>query len=171
IAASSVTLLTLSQQLFLVPIGLFGATIAQAALPVLSREKARGEMEFFKSTLLTTMHQILFLTLPAIAILVVLRIPVVRLVFGASQFSWNDTVLTGRTVAYFSLGIAAQSVVLLLVRAFYALKDTKTPVIVSLITVLINVVLSVYFVQILKLDVWSLGISYAISSNLSVVIL
>lgn len=171
ISYSSVTLLTFSQQLFVVPISLFGATIAQAALPVLSKEQSRMEMDSFRQTLLTTMHQILFLTLPSAAILIILRIPVVRLVFGASQFNWNDTVLTGRTVAFLSLGLAAQSVILLLVRAFYALKDTKTPVIVSIVSVVLNIILSIVFIRGLKLDVWSLGIAYAISTNLSFVML
>ena len=139
----SVTYLTFAQHLQVVPIGLFGATLAQAALPVLSSERSRGKMEEFKITILTTLHQILFLTLPATAILIVIRIPVVRLVFGASQFNWQATVLTGATLAYLSIGLAAQAISLLLVRGFYALKDTKTPVRVSIICVVANVVLSV----------------------------
>lgn len=171
ISASSVTFLTFAQHLQTVPIGLFGATLAQAALPVLSRERAQGENKSFKITLLTTMHQIMFLSLPATAILIVLRIPAVRLVFGASQFNWEATVLTGKTVAFLAAGLAAQSIVLLLVRGFYALKDTRTPVIVSVITVFLNVILSFVFVQIYRLEVWSLGLAYALSANLSVVLL
>ncbi len=171
VSFSSVTLLTYSQQLLAAPVGIFGATIAQAALPVLSREHSLQENDSFKVTLLTTLHQILFLTLPAAAILIVLRIPVVRLIFGASQFNWDDTVLTGRTVAFLSMGLAAQSLMLLLVRGFYALKDTKTPVIVSIIGVTINIFLSYFFINILRWQVWSLGISYAISTNLSFIML
>lgn len=171
ISVQSVTFLTLSQHLQLVPISLFGATIAQAALPVLSSERARGRIEEFKTTLLTTMHQILFLALPAAAILIVLRIPAVRLVFGASQFNWEATVLTGLTLAYLSIGLAAQAVSLLLVRGFYAFKDTRTPVAVSLIVVVTNVALSLYFVKSLRLDVWSLGFAFSISSILSAVLL
>lgn len=171
ISTSSVTLLTFSQHLQVVPIGLFGATIAQAALPVLSREQARGEKGEFKVTLLTTMHQILFLTLPAAAMLIVLRIPIVRLIFGASQFGWDDTVLTGRTVAFLSLGLAAQSVVLLLVRGFYAFKDTKTPVTVSMISVATNILLSLLFIRVMHLEVWGLGAAYAVSANLSMICL
>lgn len=167
----SVTYLTFAQHLQVVPIGLFGATLAQAALPVLSAEKARGKIEEFKITILTTMHQILFLTLPATALLIVIRIPVVRLVFGASQFNWPSTVLTGATLAYLAVGLAAQAVSLLLVRGFYALKDTKTPVIVSLVVVALNVVLSVYAIVILHLDVWSIGLANAISAIFSAVLL
>ncbi len=171
ISTASVTYLTFAQHLQIVPIGLFGATIAQAALPVLSYERARGKMEEFKTTLLTTMHQILFLALPATAILIVLRIPSVRLVFGASQFDWEATVLTGKTVAYLAVGLGAQAISLLLVRSFYALKDTKTPVIASLITVVFNIALSFYLVRVLNWEVWSLGLAFSVSNLLSALLL
>lgn len=167
----SITLLTFSQHLFILPISLFGQTIASAALPVLSREYSRGEKESFKITLLTTMHQILFLTLPAAAILIVLRIPVVRLVFGADKFNWADTVLTGRTVAFFAVGLAAQAAILLLIRGFYALKDTKTPAIVSILSVAIYIWLGFLLIRVFAFDVWGLGLSYAVSTNISFVLL
>lgn len=167
----SVTYLTFAQHLQVVPIGLFGATLAQAALPVLSSERARGKIEEFKITILTTLHQILFLTLPAAAILIIIRIPVVRLVFGARQFNWEATVLTGATLAFLAIGLSAQAISLLLVRGFYALKDTRTPVIVSLIVVVLNIVLSVYAIVVLKFDVWSIGFANSISAILSAVLL
>ncbi|OGE14868.1 murein biosynthesis integral membrane protein MurJ [Candidatus Daviesbacteria bacterium RIFCSPHIGHO2_12_FULL_37_11] len=167
IGAASVTYLTFAQHLQIVPVGLFGATLAQAALPVLSSEKSRGRMDEFKATLLTTLHQILFLALPAAAILIILRIPSVRLVFGASEFNWEATVLTGRTLGLMSVGLAAQAVSLLLVRGFYAIKDTRTPVFVSLVVVFVNIILSFYFVRVLLLDVWSLGLAFSISAILS----
>lgn len=170
-SVGSYTYLTFAQHLQVVPIGLFGANLAIAALPVLSAERAKGRIEEFKVTLLTTMHQILFLTLPATAILIIIRIPVVRLVFGASQFDWNATVLTGSTLAYLSIGLAAQSISLLLVRGFYALKDTKTPVMVSFAVVILNIVLSVYFISFLKLDVWSIGLANSTAALLSAFLL
>lgn len=170
-SVGSVTYLTFAQHLQVVPIGLFGATLAQAALPVLSSERARGRIEEFKITILTTLHQILFLTLPATAILIVIRIPVVRLVFGAARFDWEATVLTGATLAFLSIGLAAQAISLLLVRGFYALKDTKTPVVISLIVVLLNIVLSVYYIVVLQLGVWSVGLANSISAILSAVLL
>lgn len=171
ISTASVTYLTFSQHLQLVPVSLFGATIAQAALPVLSWERARGRIEEFKSTLLTTMHQILFLALPATAILIVLRIPAVRLTFGASQFDWEATVLTGQTLAFMAIGLSAQAVSLLLVRSFYALKDTRTPVFASIGTVTLNIFLSVYFVKVLSLGIGSLGVAFSVANLFSVLIL
>ncbi|MBI2599714.1 murein biosynthesis integral membrane protein MurJ [Candidatus Daviesbacteria bacterium] len=170
-AIGSVTYLTFAQHLQVVPIGLFGATLAQAALPVLSAERARGKIDEFKVTLLTTMHQILFLALPAAAILIVIRIPVVRLIFGASQFDWKATVLTGATLAFLAIGLAAQSISLLFIRGFYALKDTKTPVFVSLTVVALNIILSVYFISFLKLPVWSIGLANSIAALVSAILL
>lgn len=167
----SVTYLTFAQHLQVVPIGLFGATLAQAALPVLSSERARGRIEEFKITILTTLHQILFLTLPATAILIIIRIPVVRLIFGASRFNWEATVLTGATLAFLSIGLSSQAISLLLVRGFYALKDTKTPVVVSLVVVVLNIILSVYSIVILKLDVWSIGFANSVSAIFSAILL
>lgn len=171
VSTASVTYLTFAQHLQVVPIGLFGATIAQAALPVLSSERARGRIEEFKGTLLTTAHQIMFLALPAAAILIVLRVPSVRLVFGASQFDWPSTVLTGQTLAFLAVGLTAQSISLLFVRGFYALKDTRTPVIVSLVVVVLNIALSFYFIKILNLEVWSLGLANSVSAILSAALL
>lgn len=171
VSVGSVGFLTFAQHLQVVPIGLFGATLAQAALPVLSSERARGRMEEFKITLLTTMHQILFLALPATAILIVIRVPVVRLVFGASQFNWPATVLTAQTLAFLAIGLAAQAISLLLVRGFYALKDTRTPVLVSLTVVILNITLSVYFITILRLEVWGIGLANSISAIVSAVLL
>ncbi len=170
-AVGSVTYLTFAQHLQVVPIGLFGATLAQAAMPVLSTERSRGKIEEFKITLLTTFHQIMFLSLPATAILIVIRIPVVRLVFGASQFDWKATVLTGATLAFLAIGLAAQAISLLLVRGFYAMKDTKTPVLVSLLVVALNIILSLYFIVFLKMEVWSLGLANSISALVSGVLL
>lgn len=171
VSVGSVTYLTFAQHLQVVPIGLFGATLAQAALPILSSEKARGKIEEFKVTILTTLHQILFLTLPATAILVIIRIPVVRLVFGAAQFNWEATVLTGTTLAYLSLGLTTQAVSLLLVRGFYALKDTKTPVVISLLAVSINIILSVYLIVVMKLEVWGIGFANSVSAITSAILL
>lgn len=171
VSSSSVTYIAFAQQLQLVPVGLFGATIAQAALPVLSLEWARGRVDEFKIILLTTVHQVLFLTLPAAAILIVLRIPAVRLVYGASRFDWPSTVLTGQTLAFLAIGLAAQSVALLFIRAFYAMKDTKTPVLVSFTTVFVNIIFNIVLIYVFDVNVWGLGLGFSVSSILSAVLL
>jgi len=79
-------------------------------------------------------------------LLLILRIPIVRLVFGAKNLPWETTVVTGRVVAIIALSVVAQALVQLLIRGFHALKDTKTPFLVSLIVALLSVVGSSFFV-------------------------
>lgn len=164
LGAASVTFFTFAQHLQLVPVGLFGMTIAQATLPTLSQYK---QIKAFKDTFLASWHQILFLVLPASVLLVTLRIPAVRLVFGADNFDWEATVLTGKTLSLFAVSLFAQASVHLFIRAFFSLQDSKTPVYTSAIAVIVNSVLSIVFIKILLLPIWSLGLSASLAAMLN----
>jgi len=159
LAAGSLSIFYFAQHLMNLPIGLFGLTIGQAALPTLSRESGEKGFDKFKKTFLASFNQILYLALPASAILLVLRIPAVRIVFGAASFPWKATLLTGRVLAIFSISIFAQAVIHLLVRGFYALHDTKTPFLIGALAVLINVSLSFFFI--FRLNLGILGLAWA----------
>lgn len=150
-----------AQTLAFAPIVLFGQTIAQAAFPVLSREK--DKLEDFKLTFITSFNQMLYLILPISALLLVLRVPVVRLVFGAAQFDWQATVLTGKTLAFFSISIFAQALIYLIARSFYALHDTKTPLIVGTISTLFIIIFGSFFILNLKWGVESIALAYSVS--------
>src|SRR3989344_4594903 len=171
LGSRSINIFHFAQHLQQLPIGLFGATFAQAALPTLSLEGAKKDLESFKKFLLASMHQILFLVLPASDILIVLRIPVVRLVFGADRFDWPATVLTGKTLAAFSISLFAQSIAHLLSRTFYSLKDSKTPVIVGIAAIVTNTILSLLFIKVFKLPVWALAISTSAASIVNAALL
>ncbi|HSA83541.1 MAG TPA: murein biosynthesis integral membrane protein MurJ, partial [Patescibacteria group bacterium] len=151
------------------PVALIGQTIAQAAFPVLSREKERPEE--FKTTFLTSFNHVLYLILPISVLILILRIPLVRLVYGAENFDWAATVLTGQTLAFFCLSIFAQALILLVLRAFYALHDTKTPLILNSISTALLLVTTYLFIIHLHFDVTSLAIAFTISSTIQLVIL
>ncbi len=147
ISTRAITIFNFAQQLEQLPIGVFAATIAQAALPTLSEEHENNDrFATFKKTFLTSLHQILFLVCPAAVILIVLRIPIVRLVYGASKFDWPATVETGHTLAFLSIGLVSEAAINLLIRGFYALRDSKTPVIIGSLTVVLNIILSFGFI-------------------------
>lgn len=167
----SIVAFNFAQVLQLVPTALFAGSLAQAALPSLSIEVSAKRNEQFKKIFIQSLHQILFLVLPAAAILAVLRIPVVRLVFGAREFPWEITVLTGRTLIAFSIGISAQAVNLLLTRSFYAVKDSTTPVKVSVFTILLNITMSAVLVLYFKLSIVYLALSYSVANITSTVLL
>lgn len=151
------------------PIALVGQTIAQAAFPVLSREKDKKEE--FRLTFLTSFSQMLYLVLPITALMLVLRIPIVRLVFGADSVDWDATVLIGLTLSYFTVSIVAQSLVALLLRGFYSLHDTKTPLWVSTASTIFMLGLIALFVNQYHFGIESVAGAYSIASILQVVIL
>lgn len=174
ISTRAITIFSFAQQLAAVPIGVFAATISQAALPTLSEEQAKEDgLVAFKKTFLTSLHQILFLVCPAAAILIVLRIPIVRLVYGASKFDWTATVDTGLVLAFLGVGLVAESAINLFVRGFYALHDSKTPVIIGSLTVILNIALSVLFIFLLTSSkpVWGLAAASAIADLIYVLFL
>jgi len=136
----------LAVNLMVIPIRFFGTPIGQAALPFLSEESDKKELQRYKSLLIQSLNQIAFLTMPASILLLLLRVPVVRLVYGVNDFTWPATLLTSRLVGIIALSITAQALVQLLIRAFYALKDTRTPLLVTAIDFLLYLVLCSIFV-------------------------
>lgn len=162
-------ILELAQTLMLAPVILFGQSIAQATFPALSLKSKNPEE--FVSIFVSSLNQIMYLTLPVSALLIVLRIPVVRLFFGASRFDWDATVATGLTLALLGISISAQSAIYLCARAFFALKDSQTPFFITLFSVIINIALSYYFILYLKLPVYYLGVSFTIGSISSFILL
>jgi putative peptidoglycan lipid II flippase len=158
-----------AQTLAFAPVALFGQAIAQAAFPVLSKE--REKLEDFKTTFITSFNQMLYLVLPVSALLLVLRIPVVRLIYGAAKLDWAATVLTGKTLAFFSISIFAQALVYLVSRGFYALHDTKTPLVIGGLTTGFMIVLGALFVFVYHYGIESIAIAYSVASILDIIIL
>jgi len=151
------------------PTGLFGLSIAKAALPTLAHYSS--EPKKLKETFLTSLYQISFFVIPVVTVIIVLRVPIVRLLFGTHLFDWPATVQTGFVLSAFALGIFFQSVLLLLTRTFFALHDTKTPMIVSIVGVGVNVIISLILVLGMGLPTWALALSYSINNAFQAIIL
>lgn len=135
LSAGSLSIFNFARQLYVLPITLFGVSLGQASFPILSAHAGSKDRPKFISILRQSILQIFFFALPASVLILVLRIPLVRLVFGAHSFPWQATLLTAKAVALLSLSIAPQSANHLLTRAFHARKDTRTPLIISLVTI------------------------------------
>lgn len=164
ISPAAYTWFTFASSLQLLPMALFGTSIAKATLPTLSSLAVGKEINKFKNTFLSSFNQILFLTIPSSVFLAVLRIPAVRLTFGAARFTWKSTVQTGYALSAFCLAIFSQALILLLARAFYALHKTKTAVKVSVGCIFANIFLSLLFILFFHLPIWGLALSFSISS-------
>lgn len=164
ISSASYAYYTFANTLQLLPVGLLGLSISKAALPNFSEKSdSRGE---FASLLWKTFNEMVFLILPISALFFVLRIPIVRLVYGTNIFDWEATVQTSLVLSAFAVGITFQSVNSLFSRAFYALHNTKTPVLVSILSLILVIFLDFGFIRILGLPVWGLALAFSVSSFL-----
>lgn len=166
-ASMAIISLDYANRLAVVPVTLFGAAVAQAALPSLTIAWSRNEKQDFTKLFTASFNQILFFVFPVASVLIVLRLPIVRLLFGDPNFTWLTTLATGRTLAMLTLSVVGQSTIMLLARAFYAMQDTKTPLKVSVWTMGIHAVLAYVLIGILKADIWWLAgvISLATALN------
>jgi len=164
ISTASYTYFTFGNTIQLLPVGLFGTSIAKAVLPTLARQS--DNLEEFKKTLFNALSQMVFLIVPISTFLIILRIPIVRLIYGTDIFSWESTVQTGLVVSAFAFGIIFQATSSVLARSFYALHDTKTPVKISMITILINIVIDFLLVKIFYLPIWGLAAAFSFSAFL-----
>ncbi|MCL4257503.1 MAG: murein biosynthesis integral membrane protein MurJ [Anaerolineales bacterium] len=140
--SGSLAAITVAFSVMLMPQQAIGQAIAIAALPTFSAQFARGNLAELRSSLVSTLRGILFLALPASIGLILLRQPVVALLFQRGQFGPDDTQLVAWALLWYAAGLVGHSIVEIASRAFYALQDTRTPVLVGVGAMGLNVVLS-----------------------------
>lgn len=169
ISTASYTYYTFANSLQLLPVSLFGTPLAKAALPMLSREM--DNLPEFRRILRSTIFQALFLTLPFAVIIIVLRVPLVRLAYGTSIFDWTSTIQTGYVLSAFGVGIVFQTLMAIVSRSFFALHDTKTPVYVSMIGLLLLIVGDIILVLGFGFPVWALAASFTFSVIIETILL
>ena len=150
LASGSIAVFNLANNLQYVPIGIFGIALATATFPNLAKAFAWKRKKSFSKDFSSTFSQILFLVIPLSALFFVLRAQIVRVILGTGEFGWIDTRLTAAALGIFSLSIFAQSLIPLISRAFYAFYNTRTPVLISLISIVLNICLSFFFVWMLN---------------------
>ncbi|MBI3631026.1 MAG: murein biosynthesis integral membrane protein MurJ [Candidatus Sungbacteria bacterium] len=138
----SISIFQFANNLRYVPIGLFGVSFAVAAFPALSRLALRGSSEEFYRALFGTMRSVLLWVLPTTVFSYVLRAHIVRLALGAGRFGWHDTRLTAALLGIFALAIITESLSAVLIRAFYALGNTKKPLLINVSTAILTVMLA-----------------------------
>jgi len=171
LSVGTITLISIAQQLANLPVRLIGIPIGQASLPFFSKESAKNNLVSLATMVNNTILEMLYLALPASAIILVLRIPLVRLAYGADSFPWAETVLTGKLVAILSISICARSLTHILVRVFYSLHNTVTPFVINLLSTLTNVGLSYYFLFVLKSGILGMAFAISVASLIETIIL
>ncbi|HEY3304908.1 MAG TPA: murein biosynthesis integral membrane protein MurJ [Candidatus Binatia bacterium] len=120
------------------PIGAFGVALSTATLPLISAAAARKNIPEFRRTLAHSLTLVFLLCIPSAAGLAILGQPIVGLIFEHGKFTSFDTVETARALAAYSIGLAGYAAVRVLAPAFYALDDSRTPMLVSLFSIAVN---------------------------------
>jgi putative peptidoglycan lipid II flippase len=155
----SLTAYNYAFQLMQVPVGVVGVSVAVALFPRLSRAAALGKIREVRRHVAQALRILIFAAAPLTAVMIVLRGPLTAVFFQYGLFSASSTERTAGALLFFTLGLAAFIVVAVLARAFYALQDTRTPVIWAVVAVAINVPLMAWLVGPMGIDGLALAMS------------
>lgn len=168
-----ITVLNFANDIQTLPTVVFGISIATAVFPLLAEQSGASQRKQFLTTFSESARKILYFMIPATIGIIVLRAQIVRLVFGVGNFTWDNTYWTTKALGFFAIGLIAQGLIPLLVRAFYSLKDTKTPLVISLIVMLVNLLLSVTlpFIKVLELGIAGVSLAYSIAAIVNAILL
>lgn len=171
LAAGSITVINFATNLQSLPVGLIGISVAVVSFGVLSSHAAEGKTAEFINELKTNIRRILMLLVPSAFGMAMLRNEVVQLLLARGKFDLNDSILTANTLGILLAGLVFGGLLFLLARAFYAMKDTKTPVVISIIAVILNTFLSLLLTKYIKLNTYGLAFANAAADILNAALL
>jgi putative peptidoglycan lipid II flippase len=140
--SGTVTALFYANRLVQLPLSIFGVAVSVAILPSISRAAARNDLDEVRGTLLHGFRQTYFLVLPAMLGLIALRDPIMRLLFERGEFSPRETEMAATALFYYGFGLLAFVWVKISVQGFYAMQDTRTPVLISTGCMFLNILLN-----------------------------
>ena len=165
LAEGSITYLYYSMRLIQFPIGIFGVAMGMAVLPTLSEHAVKGDFDSLRSDFSFALRLLFFMTIPAMAGLIALREPIVNMLFQRGKFDYAATIGTSQALLFYSLGIWAMVGVRIVTVSFYSMQDTRTPVKVAVIALLMNIILSLIFLGPLQHS--GLALANAIASSVN----
>jgi len=163
----SVTGVTVAFALMLMPQAAIAQSIAIAALPTLAAQFTQGRMEDLRGSLVSSLRGVLLLAIPASLGLILLRVPLITLLYQRGEFTEHSTMLVAWALLWYAVGLVGHSVVEVLARAFYAMHDTKTPVLVGIIAMSLNIAFSVSFSVLFTRLGWAPNGGLALANSLA----
>lgn len=154
-------------QLVLLPLGIFGMAISTAAFPTMSENVTRGRLDRMRNIVQDTLRTILFMSIPSSIGLIVLGLPIIQVLLQHGAYTLDSATHTAIPLAFFAVGLTGLSSVEILTRSFYALRDSKTPVIVSISQFVFKIALSLLLIQAAGWGLqWGLG-GLALSTSIA----
>lgn len=169
LAAGSISAFNFANNIQTVPTVVFGSSMATAIFPTLTNAISSSENDRYCFYLNKTIRTVSYLLIPISIIIFLLRAQIIRLILGAGYFAWADTTATAATLGYFSLSLLPQGLIPLFARAFYAIKDTKTPMYIGLISTAMGILLAYLLTP--TYSVAGLAMAFGISSYLNAILL
>lgn len=169
LAAGSLSALNFAWLLMLLPQGIFAQAIATVAFPTFAAQIAADDHPALHQTLSRTLRTVLFLTIPAAVVLFVLRIPLIQVLLQRGNFDTESTLAVAYALQFYALGLVAHAVVEILVRVFYALHDTLTPVLVGVGAMVMNILLSLWWIG--GLSYGGLALANSVATGLEMLLL
>ena len=157
-------------RLMYMPIGIFGVSVATAAIPDLARQAAAHAYADMRSTLSSGVRLMLMLSVPAAVGLMVLAQPIIELIFQHGEFTAADTAKVAGALVFYAPGVIGYSLVKIASPSFYSLQDARTPVIVSLVAIASNLALNLWLHSLMGFRGLALGTSVAASINAGLLI-
>jgi putative peptidoglycan lipid II flippase len=156
--AGLITQYTQAFQLVLMPLGVFGMAVSTAAFPTLAENVAKGRMDRVRNTILEVLRSILFLSIPSSVGLIVLGLPIIQVLFQHGRYTLDEARSTAVPLACFAIGLAGLAAVEILTRSFYAMRDSKTPVVVSVAQFIFKIALSLVLINLSVFGAqWGMG--------------
>ncbi len=150
LAVGTISVFQLSYNLQSVPLAIIGVSYSVAAFPILVDYFNSEKYEEFIAHVMGPIRQIVFWSLPIISLFIVLRAQIVRVILGTGNFDWSDTRLTAASLALFIISVVAQSIILLLIRAYYAAGKTWKPLWITLTASISTIIFAYLFLYIFK---------------------
>lgn len=167
----SISYLYYADRLVQFPLGVFAIALATAVLPSLSRQASDKNWEALRETFRHALQLVFFISLPAMAGLIVLRRPIVALLFQRGAFDAQMTRLTASALLYYAIGLWAYSAVRIVLNAFFAMMDTRTPVKMAMISIAANALCGVILMWPMQHNGLALALSLASVLNLGLLIM
>lgn len=152
-------------QLMYLPIGIFGVSVATATIPDLARHAAEGALDAMAKTVSWAIRLMIALSIPAMVGLIVLAHPIVEVIYRRGEFNANSVLMTAGALAFYAPGILGYSIVKIVSPSFYSLREARTPVIVSVVTIVINLGLNFWLNWVYGFKGLALGTAIAANVN------
>ncbi|HEY0738241.1 MAG TPA: murein biosynthesis integral membrane protein MurJ [Herpetosiphonaceae bacterium] len=158
-------------QLLMLPHGILAVSMGTVMFPRLTRLYANAQFADVRHVALQTLRTVLWLTVPAAAILAVMHVPIVRLLFQRGDFDAEALRLTGRALLFYTPGAIGLAGAEIVIRTFYAMEDTRTPVVVGVLTIVLNGILAWALISYWQRDIGLIALSYSITNVIEFVVL